>query len=64
LNLKIAHGIQLVPTVEFDQRGLFFWGMFLRFFCVFVFQAGFVAFVASVAFVGVWLLWVYHALPI
>ena len=32
--------------------------------CFFVFQPSFVAFVASVAFVGVWLLWLYHALPI
>ena len=31
---------------------------------VFFFQPGFVASVASVAFVGVWLLWLYHALPI
>ena len=30
----------------------------------FVFQPGFVAFVASVAFVGVCLLWLYHALTI
>ena len=29
-----------------------------------VFQPGFVASVASVARVGVWLLWLYHALPI
>ena len=28
-----------------------------------VFQRGFVAFVASVDFVCVWLLWLYHALP-
>jgi hypothetical protein len=35
------------------------WGAI--FFLFFVFQRGFVA---SVAFVGVWLLWLYHALPI
>ena len=33
-------------------------------FFFFVFQPGFVASVASVAFVGVWLLWLYHALSI
>ena len=30
----------------------------------FVLQPGFVASETSVAFVGVWLLWLYHALPI
>jgi len=37
----------------------------LFFYCsvFFVFQPGFVAFVAAVAFMGVWLLWLYHALP-
>ena len=34
------------------------------YFFAFVFQNGLVAFVASVAFVGMWLLWLYHALPI
>ena len=41
------------------KKGVFFCFMFFV-----VFQPGFVAFVASVAFVGVWLLWLYHALPI
>ena len=42
------------------KEGLFY----LCSFVIFVFQPGFVVFVASVVFVGVWLLWLYHALPI
>ena len=41
-----------------------FGGLFFILLIFFVFQPGFVAFMASVAFVGVWLLWLYHALPI
>ena len=45
---------------------LFMEGFFLRFlfvcFCFPPWPSGF--FVASVAFVGVWLLWLYHALPV
>jgi VIT1/CCC1 family predicted Fe2+/Mn2+ transporter len=56
-------GFSLYQQWNLIKEGYFFGGCFFVF-CVFVFQAGFVAFVASVAFVGVWLLWVYHALPI
>ena len=54
---------------QFRNQDFFaFWrrAIFLGIFCS-VFQPGFVAFVnsvASVAFVGVWLLWLHHALPI
>ena len=44
-----------------DAVGSLKGGLFL--FC-FVFLLSSLAFVASVAFVGVWLLWLYHALPI
>jgi hypothetical protein len=68
-NLTLTHSHPIVifhvPVSKlgflFFGGGLFFSGFF------FVFQPGFVAFVnsvASVAFVGVWLLWLLLALPI
>ena len=52
-----------VAQAQYERRAMSF--CFLGG-CVFVFQPGFVAFVASTAFVGVCvcLLWLYHALPI
>ena len=54
---SLQYHILIWGTYHCHMEG-YFWGMFFVFL---VFQPGFVA---SVAFVGVWPLWLYHALPI
>ena len=51
---RFSFGV-LLEVEMLKRRAIFF---------IFIFLFSSLAFVASVAFVGVWLLWLYHALPI
>ena len=50
---RFSFGV-LLEVEMLKRRAIFF---------IFIFLFSSLAFVASVAFVGVWLLWLYHALP-